>query len=211
MHAASVHPEPGSNSRKICIKSLSAFQSFRAIYSSLSFTFVWVVFSLRNSRVSLSHILCFILYSLLFNFQWPFASLSSSFLSTAALLLYHMTYPLSIPFFNLFCRFFRACPKSLSCFSLSPLFRSDPVILPHYLLLVNPFFKSFLSFFQKVWKPRSLFVSVTLPYILFLQKCLLLLKYWPIYVTICALTICKSTSTVRANKICHLCTGSSVG
>ena len=72
MHAASVNPEPGSNSRNICIP--SDRRRSAKIYSELDcsfFTFFRVVFSFRIARCSFA-LACFILHLLLFNFQRPF-------------------------------------------------------------------------------------------------------------------------------------------
>ena len=63
MHAASVNPEPGSNSRNICI--LSDRRRSVKIYSELDcsfFTFFRVVFSFRIARCSFA-LACFILIS----------------------------------------------------------------------------------------------------------------------------------------------------
>ncbi len=86
-HAASVHPEPGSNSLIYCI----LHQPFR-----ISTTSVFV-----RSYCFLEHLLKFkrifrsLYISSLFNFQ-------GAPVSSTALLLYHFALPMSIPFFNFF-------------------------------------------------------------------------------------------------------------
>ena len=104
-HAASVHPEPGSNSLMFVCQALSRLPScIRAIF--LLFTCFWVSFILqKNFGVSIHLILsikCCCL--LLFNFQWalPPRRLSFDPLSLTACILYHIAPPLSIPFFNFF-------------------------------------------------------------------------------------------------------------
>ena len=72
MHAASVHPEPGSNSRNnFIISDLSVIIFFRAIYLSF-FYFVWVYIN-SFDEICISHLLMLCTSLLLFNFQWPFA------------------------------------------------------------------------------------------------------------------------------------------
>ena len=76
MHAASVHPEPGSNSLKILYqhpKVLIPFSEFLWLFNT--FTFAWFVFLLEFSRSLTRYIFCIVLcvssLVLLFNFQWP--------------------------------------------------------------------------------------------------------------------------------------------
>ena len=105
MHAASVHPEPGSNSRINCIKiTLSSVPIFRAFFLA-SFTFVWVVFSFRISNEISFALYFFALYFfnlLLFNFQWPMCCISKY----TALLVYHIRYHFVKYFFHLSINFF---------------------------------------------------------------------------------------------------------
>ena len=65
MHAASVHPEPGSNSLK---KSSAPFGSF---YLFRAFFLLFLLFSFVNCRVFFESNSFFSSYSLLFNFQGP--------------------------------------------------------------------------------------------------------------------------------------------
>ena len=116
MHAASVHPEPGSNSRKNFISNtLGRLTSSRAIY--LSFTFCLSSILNKLWRDQYLHLQCFVLLSCcsIFNDRcYPF-------LRTARLL-YHNQNPLSIPFSKFFKNFFQASsnpssrnPNSLAC------------------------------------------------------------------------------------------------
>ena len=74
MHAASVHPEPGSNSRNHCIKTTRISPRRSNLLSSLALSFFyfcfWVVFSFKELfeiRFAHTYMLCTSL--LLFNFQ----------------------------------------------------------------------------------------------------------------------------------------------
>ena len=103
MHAASVHPEPGSNSRKICIKtSTRTIQSFSELDCSFTFCLSSILF--KNCEICFTHGFdfskpCFVLisYCSIFNDR---LLLRSAFLlqSRAALVLYHFISTLSIPF-----------------------------------------------------------------------------------------------------------------
>ena len=84
MHAASVHPEPGSNSRMfvyyVCLH--TKYLRIRvSLILAFSFTLFRVVFFKTFDEIRTCFSLCTSL--LLFNFQWPSA------LFTAAWLLYH--------------------------------------------------------------------------------------------------------------------------
>ena len=75
MHAASVHPEPGSNSRKNSIISdPSISYNLFELFILASFTSLSIYNSLTRSAHTHFFMLCTSL--LLFNFQWPFASRS---------------------------------------------------------------------------------------------------------------------------------------
>ena len=84
MHAASVHPEPGSNSRIICINSsLSRCNYHSSFFSSFFYFCLSSILYKEFLTRSLSHYTFFALYFfnlLLFNFQWPI-SLSSKIYS----------------------------------------------------------------------------------------------------------------------------------
>ena len=107
MHAASVHPEPGSNSRKICIKTpRRVIQSFE-LDCSLPFCLSSILF--KNCEICFTHGFdlskpCFVLISCcsIFNDRLPRRSVFLS-QSCAAWILYHFLSLLSI----LFLKFFR--------------------------------------------------------------------------------------------------------
>ena len=75
MHAASVHPEPGSNSRMFVYYMPSGTLYRNPSFILASFTFVWVYITLLDENVFRT-LLCFVLLFLLFNFQWPRRPLS---------------------------------------------------------------------------------------------------------------------------------------
>ena len=105
MHAASVHPEPGSNSRKICIKtSLRTIHSFE-LDCSLLFCLSSILF--KNCEICFTHGLDLsrpALYSSLV-VQFSMIVCCARSLSCAACILYHFLLPVSIPFLKVF-RFF---------------------------------------------------------------------------------------------------------
>ena len=108
MHAASVHPEPGSNSRINCIKIITVrwCSNLRAFFLSFFLLLFELYFSQNFSRFFRT-ILFFALYFfnlLLFNFQWPISRAPRS----CGQLCYYITCLslLSIPFSNFFQLFF---------------------------------------------------------------------------------------------------------
>ena len=108
MHAASVHPEPGSNSQTIVYLPLSRLDPVWAIYSS--FFYFLELCSLWFWQILYSHLqICFVLLS-------SVVQLSSFDRSLArACLLYHIAFTLSIPFLKFFQIFFDSvsAPRSL--------------------------------------------------------------------------------------------------
>ena len=131
--AASVHPEPGSNS----LKSL-----FPQIFRSVSLLFLGTSISLEGSQL-VSLLTIFFLASdvTLFGFQGPFASRPPSGLSRVQKLFYHGSRFLSIPFFPFFKVFFgltAPCRLDLS---------SRAQVLVYY--KSTSFVKPFLIFFAK--------------------------------------------------------------
>ena len=94
MHAASVHPEPGSNSR------LKSFILAFIYYFYLGIVEIWLYFNFLIT--SFSYFLCTI--SSLFNFQRSFAPLQS-LLSCGAYLFYHFFFVLSTLFSHFFSKF----------------------------------------------------------------------------------------------------------
>ena len=126
-HAASVHPEPGSNSLKngILNSSLDELKIFfRAIYLSF-FYFSTLCFKVIDKNLFVLYFVCCSI------FKDRFAPLVSS-----AHVVYHIIHRLSTPFFIFFHLF------SLSHRSLGDLF-----IISHPTSFVKRFFKSFLDFF----------------------------------------------------------------
>ena len=102
MHAASVHPEPGSNSLKNCISWAEAHKTFfRAKILSFSYFFEYY------SMCFLTRFLTHLLFSQKFCFRNSVVQFSridarEDHLFATALLLYHTLFTLSTPFFNFF-------------------------------------------------------------------------------------------------------------
>ena len=143
MHAASVHPEPGSNSRKYCIKSPCGVSILSSSFCS-SFTFVWVVFSFRIDRDFSSHFfVCFVLISCCSIFNDRLPPEVSFFLATR--LLYHIVSPLSSTFSKVFSTFFRFLSTSLSTLPRS-LPRGQLSYSITFFLFCQPFFRNFFLF-----------------------------------------------------------------
>ena len=141
MHAASVHPEPGSNSwKKFVHKELLRVLSF-ALYSC-----VWVVqlvysFSLNWRDSSLISFLALYLF-IVVQFSRTDLSLLRN-LSLTACILYHILQRLSRPFCKVF-RFFSqtlSSAPSFPCALLSDPLGCDLIILSHLLRFVKCFFK----------------------------------------------------------------------
>ena len=122
-----------------------------------SFYFVWVVILFRIVRDSFAHTFklgsfdpssfCFVLYLLLFNFQWP---LSVAF-RRPTWIVYHIRFPLSIPFWKVFWIFsnsfsLSAVPTKLLAVIYSFLCRfSTALTLYHRDLLLSRAFWRFLE------------------------------------------------------------------
>ena len=115
MHAASVHPEPGSNSQTICISSAVAVRSFFvwAIYSSFFYFLELCSLLLVFWQICISHLLfCFVLLSFVvqlssFNSAPPFAERLSI-----------ISQPLY--FVNTFLKFFSKFFSTSFCRNISP-------------------------------------------------------------------------------------------
>ena len=154
MHAASVHPEPGSNSRIFCINSLLSKCNYHSSFLLASFTFCLSSILFQNLTRSLSH---YTLTRILYKFALYFLqSLVVQFSMTDSLFLkvysfviishpLHVCQVLFLTFFKLFSGFLphRVC---------------DLVILPHSFPFVNTFFeKSFEKFkvFYQIANPPS--------------------------------------------------------
>ena len=132
MHAASVHPEPGSNSLKNCISTgfpridpnLLDVRSFALITQSFfKFKRIFGVFVHRCCSI----------------FNEPTAASLAAPRSVTACLFYHSQELLSTPFQNFFKVFSAACLRRIPP-------RDSSRILSHQTSIVNPFFPFFLSF-----------------------------------------------------------------
>ena len=121
MHAASVHPEPGSNSRKIVYET-----SFRTLDIFLR---AWLLFTFCLSSILFQRIheicSCTYFYALyfshccsIFNDRTIFRSPSLPLFATAWLL-YHNVFALSIPFLKFFQNFFSVSTSCRCGMSLS--------------------------------------------------------------------------------------------
>ena len=98
MHAASVHPEPGSNSQTNCISSASAVRFLSELFILAFFTFLELC-SLWFWQILYSHLLfCVVLLSSVVQLS----SFNRSPFFSWACLLYHFLLPLSIPFLKVF-------------------------------------------------------------------------------------------------------------
>ena len=151
MHAASVHPEPGSNSRTFCMSTAFAVNIFLfELFILALLTFFRVVFLFGFDRFCIRT--CFFalyLYLLLFNCQVSmprsFSSISFSVLLRACLL-YHFIPCLSIGFLKLFLFFSSLFKRSKSDIFFVAL-NGNSLIISHLSPLVNTFFELFLPFF----------------------------------------------------------------
>ena len=141
-HAASVHPEPGSNSRlKIfnCRSSRLLNTSFNPVRKTTSFSFpvllflVWYhlfsiwypfwIFSFKESSGSLSIVQ-------LSRFFFAVCLL----LSATAILEYHQCFHLSTPFYNFF-QFFSSFFRPLSLYTIYSVFNNSKAYISFFLLL----------------------------------------------------------------------------
>ena len=154
MHAASVHPEPGSNSRKICINTTHTGCTY--LFPSLFCSYLLVrVSSSKEFRDSYFRTYIALYLSLLFNFQGSMPPHFSvpAYLSIpptrfrATFIYYHFSFRLSRAFQKFF-QLFSSSPNSLPRLA-TPFFRDSFIRLPHPLYFVNPFFKSFFLFSRK--------------------------------------------------------------
>ena len=133
MHAASVHPEPGSNSRKYCILSPFGAKIYSRAFVALLLFVLSFFFTLRIVRDSTSHFLVFALYLSLCCSIFNDRSFRRLHFRAATRLLYHAAFTLSILFSKLFSSFF---PSTLS--------GDSSTILSLYIYLVKWFLKIFL-------------------------------------------------------------------
>ena len=124
MHAASVHPEPGSNSLK---KSSAPFGSF---YLFRAFFLLFLLFSFVNCRVFFESNSFFSSYSLLFNFQGP----SSVALIGDSFILSHLSTHCQ-HLFCIFCTIFSKRAPSPSFTGLGAFFFSFPLAVLNRILV----------------------------------------------------------------------------
>ena len=116
MHAASVHPEPGSNSRSVCINTRCKQVLFPASRTNLfllrafALSFLYSLLSIVSLRIfefRISHILSFSMLCTSSLFYCSFVK-DRCPLSATACILYHVLPPLSRGFSKVFSTFFRA-------------------------------------------------------------------------------------------------------
>ena len=139
MHAASVHPEPGSNSRKIYIISNPQRIGYN-LSSSYSFLASFTLLSIYNSFDEIhTHFILLCTYLLLFNFQWPS-------LSSRGQLDYYTTSFLLCQY--LFSNFFEFFSRSLRWGIFASALLSGSYILPPFSPFVNTFFWFFVVFYS---------------------------------------------------------------
>ena len=146
MHAASVHPEPGSNSRKNFISDTRrCLTSSRAIY--LSFTFCLSSILNKLWRDQYLHLQCFVLLSCcsIFNDR-------ATAFSATAWLFYHILLYLSSLFLKFFINFFEAWCCLVLRYQI-PSFWWGSFIIHHSWLFVN----SFRQFFYIWVKLRDMY------------------------------------------------------
>ena len=143
MHAASVHPEPGSNSRKNYFTSspLGLVITFRVTLILNSFTLLSIYNSLDEISSFAHTMLCTSL--LLFNFQWPF-SLSRGQPDHYITLFFSCQY-----LFQNFLKFFKAFFRG----GYQVLFFDSLHILPLWKRFVNRFFWEFFGEISKFHSP----------------------------------------------------------
>ena len=145
-HAASVHPEPGSNSRNLVSYLISELKSFNSEHWLLFTVFLSIFSSFRINETSVHASFLFALYfqSLVVRFSMTVRYLLKVSLSATAWLLYHLVLSLSIPFLKVFLLF-------LKFFSSADfLFGRWTLILPYPSEFVNRFLKLFWLFFCNV-------------------------------------------------------------
>ena len=116
MHAASVHPEPGSNSRSVCINTRCKQVLFLASRTNLfllrafALSFLYSLLSIVSLRIfefRISHILSFSMLCTSSLFYCSFVK-DRCPLSATACILYHVLPPLSRGFSKVFSTFFHA-------------------------------------------------------------------------------------------------------
>ena len=149
MHAASVHPEPGSNSRINCIKitSYEVFQSVRAFFLSFFYFCLSSILFQNFTRSFFALYFCFrfvLLQSLVVQFSmtdfWLYPR------KFTALLFYHKSFRLS----SLFYHFSKLFSTRQSLPRLRPCYITTTFSFCQYPFL--SFFDFFIFFLKKYWQ-----------------------------------------------------------
>ena len=140
MHAASVHPEPGSNSRMFVFNLASASSNhFECFFLSFSYFCLSCICSLRNFRVPFSHILICLYFSLrcsIFNDRF------AAFFRDSFVIISHR-FPFVNRFFEIFLSFFKNLFSRYNIIKLSVFWTA--CILYHIVYFLSiPFKKNFL-------------------------------------------------------------------
>ena len=145
MHAASVHPEPGSNSRMFVFNLASASSNHFECYLSFSYFCLSCICSLRNFRVPFLHILLCLYFSLrcsIFNDRFA-ARFRDSFVIISQPLPFVNTFFKS---FLIFLKFFVIRLSSRDDFNILPLlhqfvnhhiFQSSTKTRPQFLCIMH--------------------------------------------------------------------------
>ena len=144
MHAASVHPEPGSNSRKYCILSPFGAKIYSRAFVALLLFVLSFFFTLRIVRDSTSHFLC-LLCTYLFVVQFSMTVLFAVF-AFARRLDYYITLPsLCQYFFQNFFKFFSKHPLGRQLHYFITLYLSCQVVFKNF----------FINFFTRFFRLSS--------------------------------------------------------
>ena len=143
MHAASVHPEPGSNSRKNFISdTFRCLTSSRAIY--LSFTFCLSSILNKLWRDQYLHLQCFVLLSCCSIFNDRAALLADS------LTIIPQRFPFVNTFFQISWNFFQGSSHGHAPVSLPPSF-VRACLLYYFFFPLSRGFRKFLEIFFKLF------------------------------------------------------------
>ena len=145
MHAASVHPEPGSNSRMFVFNLAYASSNHFECYLSFSYFCLSCICSLRNFRVPFLHILyaCTSLFVVQFSMtvSLPFSRQLCYYITSLSICQYF--FQSFFDFFQVFCDMF--LPPQIG----------DLHIISHRLIFVNTFFEIFQKFFHSPKPPST--------------------------------------------------------
>ena len=151
MHAASVHPEPGSNSRINCIK-ITPYECLNLfeLSSSFFYFFVWVVFSLEfltSFFRTILHLFYQVRFVLLLSLVVQFSMTDFAALKIYSFVIISQSLPscqvLFLTFIDLFAPFF-VCPRSRPCY------------ITIFVVVCQVVFESFLKVFLKKLRSNEL-------------------------------------------------------